>query len=74
MRGEPRPSGEGIDMNHEQTTVPGRPAKSTSQLGSAGTAGLQLAIFALEDVPVRPAMAHGADPLDEGGFRLQNIE
>lgn len=44
------------------------PGKTTSQLGSARTACLQLAVLALEDVPVRPAMAHGANPLDERGF------
>jgi hypothetical protein len=27
--------------------------------------GLQLAVFALEDIPVRARVAHAADPLDE---------
>jgi hypothetical protein len=42
--------------------------KTTSHLGRARAAGLQLAILALEDVPVWPAAAHGADPLDERGL------
>lgn len=47
-----------------------------SSLDFIGTrsAGLELAIFALEDVPMGSGMAHGADPLDESGLRLQEIE
>ena len=41
---------------------------ATSCLSSARAAGFQLAILALEDVPVRPAMADRADPLDERGL------
>lgn len=40
----------------------------------ARTASLQLAILALEDEPMRPRVAHGADPLDQGRFRFQQVE
>ena len=40
----------------------------------AWAAGLQLAVLALEDVPVRSGVAHGADPLDEGRLRLEEVE
>ncbi len=44
---------------------------SHSDFVGAGTAGLELAVLALEDVPVRAGVAHGADPLDERGLRLE---
>jgi len=40
----------------------------------AWSAGLELAVFAFEDVPVRTRMAHRADPLNEGRFRLEEVE
>lgn len=45
-----------------------------SHLRGAWAAGFQLAVLALEDVPVRPAMAYAANPLDEGGFGLDQVE
>jgi hypothetical protein len=46
----------------------------TSKLGSAGATGLELAVLALIDVPMRPAMAHRTDPLDERGLGLEQVE
>jgi hypothetical protein len=52
--------------------------ESTWQPGShfvgARPARLQLAVLAFKDVPVRPAVAYCANPLDEGRFRLEQVE
>jgi hypothetical protein len=46
----------------------------TSHFVGARPARLQLAVLAFKDVPVWPAVAHCANPLDEGGFRLEQVE
>jgi hypothetical protein len=38
------------------------------------TARLELAVLALEDVPVRSGVAHRADPLDQCRLGLQQVE
>jgi hypothetical protein len=40
----------------------------------AGAAGLELAVLALKDEPVRAGVAHVAHPLDEATLRLQDLE
>jgi len=40
----------------------------------AGPAGLQFAVLALEDKPVRAGMADIAQPLDQTRFRLDQLE
>jgi hypothetical protein len=47
-----------------------------SDLGliAARSASLQLAVLALEYVPMWAAEAHGTDPLDQGRFRLEHGE
>jgi hypothetical protein len=37
-------------------------------------AGLEFAVFALEDVPVRSGMAHRAHPLNKCRLRLKQVE
>jgi hypothetical protein len=39
-----------------------------------GPAGLPRAILALKDVPMGPAVAHRANPLNECRFRLEEIK
>lgn len=38
------------------------------------TAGLQFAVLALEDVPMRSRVAHRADPLNKRRLALQQVE
>lgn len=45
-----------------------------SDLGSASLTELQLALVALRDVPMRPAVAHVAIPENERGVRLDRLE
>ena len=40
----------------------------------AGAAGLELAVLAFEDEPVRPRVAHVAHPLDERTLGLDDLE
>jgi len=40
----------------------------------AGTARLEFAVLALKDVPMRSGMAHTANPLNECGFGLEEVE
>lgn len=40
----------------------------------AGAAGLELAVLAFEDEPVRPRVAHVAHPLDERALGLDDLE
>jgi len=44
------------------------------RLSRTGPTSLQLAILALKDVPMWPAMAHGANPLNERRFGFQEIK
>ena len=48
----------------------------TTALGvvGAGAAGLQLAIFALKDEPVRATVTHIAHPLDQSTFGLDQLK
>lgn len=48
--------------------------RSRSRLGRARPARLELAALALEDEPVRPGVAHVADPVDERVVRLDHLE
>lgn len=41
---------------------------------SAGSAGLELAVFALENEPVRSGVAHIAHPLDERTLGFDDLE
>lgn len=54
--------------------VSSRPSEEGSGLVAAGPAGLELAVPAFEDVPVRTGVAHAAHPLNEGALRLQHDE
>lgn len=40
----------------------------------AGSAGLELAVLAFEDEPMRSGVAHVADPLDQSALRLDDFE
>lgn len=40
----------------------------------ARTAGLELAVLALKDVPMGTRVTHGTNPLDQGGLRLEKVE
>lgn len=53
-----------------------RQQKRTNKLDLIGTrsAGLQLAVFAFEDVPMWTGMTHRANPLNERRLRFQKIE
>ena len=49
-------------------------AVTALHLVGARPAGLQLAVLALENVPVGAGVAHGATPLNERRLRLKQVE